>query len=346
MSELGEGASYANIDLQENVSLQSHSGMATPAQARYLALAQSINELVAAIEFAAHKNLPWLLIGAGSNTVFTKDYGGVVIVNRVTGIERVAESDEHVTLRVAAGENWHQLVTYCINEGLHGVENLALIPGTVGAAPIQNIGAYGVEIESCIETVEYYHSQTKTFEVLTRDQCRFAYRDSIFKHELSGVAVVTYVNLSLNKHSSINISYKALADYLGNRSVTALDVYHAVCDIRQQKLPLPSVIPNCGSFFKNPLVTEDEYLTIFAQYPNVVSYVVEGGRKLAAGWLIERAGWKEKSLAGVKVFAKQALVIINPKRAEGRQVAEFAMQIQQDIKQRFGIRLEIEPVMI
>lgn len=335
-----------SLELQEAVSLRPYSGMATPAVARYLVVVRNKQQLAAALRFAAHEQLPWIVIGAGSNTVFVTDYPGLVVVNQLLGVTIEDESEVGICLQVAAGESWHQLVADCVHNGWFGLENLALIPGSVGAAPMQNIGAYGVEVNSCIRTVTYFDTQTNNYVTLNNQQCEFGYRDSIFKHALATRAVVTEVSLELSKVAAVNLSYAALADELRDLQPQPVDVYQAVCKLRQKKLPLPTEIPNCGSFFKNPVVDPQRFAQIKNAYPKVVSFPAAAGYKLAAGWLIEQAGWKDKSLDRVRVHQDQALVIINPDGASGAEVVAYAAAIQADIKDKFGVQLEVEPNLI
>lgn len=334
------------IEPRPHVSLQAFSGMATPTVAAWLVSATSLAELKQALSFAHNNDLESLVIGEGSNTVFAQDFDGLLIVNRLLGITVVEQDDDQVLLDVAAGENWHQLITHCLAQGWYGLENLALIPGSVGAAPIQNIGAYGVELASCVAAVTYLDRDSHRLVELSAEQCEFAYRDSVFKHALKHKAIISSVRLRLRKHADVTLSYGALQSRFPNRSPSPQQVFDAVCEIRSGKLPLPSEIPNCGSFFKNPIVTAEQHAELRAAYPNLVSYAAEGGFKLAAAWLIEQAGWKDKNMGGVRVHQNQALVITNPDHASGALVIDLATGIQQDIQQRFGVELEFEPTIV
>lgn len=337
---------------KQNASLQAFSGMATPARALWLIEAKTLEQLKLAIEFADQKDLPFMVLGEGSNTVFSQDYNGVVILNRLLGIEGIEETDDSVKLRVAAGQNWHDLVHYSLSQNWYGLQNLALIPGTTGAAPIQNIGAYGVEIADCLESVSYLDVASLTVNTLSAADCEFAYRDSVFKKRLSGKVIITELVLNLSKLPVVDISYAALEQYFTEKADAVAnppsphEVYEAVCAIRSVKLPLPSQIPNCGSFFVNPIVSHAHYEKLRTEFPNLVSYPHHDGVKLAAAWLIEQAGWKQKSHNGVRVYEKQALVMTNPSQAAGKSVMEYADAIQQDIEARYGVRLQIEPNII
>ena len=330
------------LEIKENVSLQPFNSMAVSANAVALATAKSLDDVYQALEYARQKQLSILVLGEGSNTIFANDYQGLVILNRLKGIELIEQDDRSVTVKVAAGENWHEWVAYSIEMGWYGLENLALIPGLVGAAPMQNIGAYGVEVKDTIVNVEYLEVNTGEKKNLTNDDCHFLYRESVFKNELAGKVIITSVTFTLFKNEAVNISYPALASCF-DQLPSPQQVFEAVCAIRKSKLPLPSRIPNTGSFFKNPTVNDLQHDKLKLKYPNLVSYKSVGGYKLAAGWMIESAGWKKKCLNKVSVHEQQALVIINPEKQSGAAVLNFAIKIQQDIVEKFGVTLEIEP---
>ena len=297
-----------------------------------------------ALDYANRNSLPMLVLGEGSNTVFTQDYTGMVLLSRLRGIELLEQSNRSVQLRVASGENWHDLVHHCVNQGWYGLENLALIPGLVGAAPIQNIGAYGGEIKDFIKSVEFTDLSDGNAQILQASQCDFAYRDSIFKHQLADKVFITALTLQLSKQPRINISYPALSQYFeGQSAPTANQVFAAVCKIRSSKLPSPADIPNVGSFFKNPIISKIQHDELKQDHPLLPGFPVKGGCKIAAGWLIEQAGWKDKVIEQVRVHRDQALVIINPDKVSGTKVLNFARTIQADIRAKFGIDLEIEP---
>ena len=348
----------------EQASLQDRNTMAVPATARYLLEAYSVSDIEYAVRFAAEKEIPIIVLGEGSNTLFIADVDALVLVNCLPGIEILSNDNEgNVLVKAFAGENWHDFVKYTIEQGWSGLENLALIPGLVGAAPIQNIGAYGVEVKDTIVSVDFFEFTTKKIRTFDALQCEFAYRDSIFKRELKNKGVITSVNFNLNKYSSLsrqksdsnqilemrekfyqpNISYPVLGDYFKHNDPSPNEVFDAVCDIRKQKLPLPKDIPNLGSFFKNPIISSDQLNKIKQNYPDIVSYSHGRDFKIAAAWLIDVAGWKARELNRVSVHSAQALVIINPCRMKGQDVLQFAEAIQADIKLKFAINLEIEP---
>jgi len=330
------------IKVQYDASLQPHNSMAVPAKAHALVSISSVCELKQALGYAADNELPVLVLGEGSNTIFESDYGGLVILNRIKGIEVISEDQSSAVIRVAAGENWHKFVEYSISNGWYGLENLALIPGLVGAAPIQNIGAYGVEVKDTLMSVDYIDIASLEGSTRLNEQCDFAYRESCFKNELAGKVIIVSVTFRLLKEPNVDIHYPALLDCLPDNPAP-IDVFNTVIRVRQSKLPLPADIPNTGSFFKNPVVSDELHTTLKLDYPELVSYQVSDGFKLAAGWLIEKAGWKKQQYSGVRVHDKQALVLINPCKRPGSDVLEFARKIQNDIENRFGVTLEVEP---
>jgi UDP-N-acetylmuramate dehydrogenase len=336
-------ASGNDASIQTAVSLQPYNTLAVPAVAAYLTRCTSLNQLLSSLDFATENDLQTLILGEGSNTVFSKDFDGLVILNRLTGIELVSQNSDSFLVKVAAGENWHELVRYSLEQGWFGLQNLALIPGLVGAAPIQNNGASGVEVKDTIETVEIVDIASREIKTMSAADCQFAYRDSVFKRGLADKCVIISVTFRLSKLASLNLSYPALvARFNGQPSPN--DVFNAVCQIRASKLPMPDDIPNAGSFFKNPVVDRDQLAQLQADFPALVAYALEeGGAKLAAGWLIEQLGWKEKSVDAVYVHRDQALVIVNPNLKHGDSVLRLASAIQADVQTTFGIALEIEP---
>lgn len=332
------------INLVHNADLQPHNTLAIPAIAKVLAEVTSIDELKEAVVYAHDQKLRILILGEGSNTVFAGHFNGLVILNRLMGIEVLESKTESVTVKVSAGENWHKLVEYSVDRQWYGLENLALIPGLVGAAPIQNIGAYGAEVKDSIVQVDVLDIATGLSKVLANNECQFAYRDSIFKHRLADQVIISAVTfrLSRGQRSNCNIAYPALSSRF-SQPPTPKQVFDAVCEIRSSKLPAPQQIPNAGSFFKNPIVSAEHHSVLAKVHPGLVSFSVRDGYKLAAGWLIEQAGWKNIDYDGVSVHQEQALVLINPQRRSARQVLKFAHAIQKDIEAKFSVTLEIEP---
>ena len=333
-----------SLTFHPSAALQDYNTMAIPAMASNLVEVADVDELRQALTLAAQTEQTMLVLGEGSNTIFADDFSGMVILNRIKGVTILSESPDKVVLKVGAGESWHDFVAMAVERGWYGIENLALIPGLMGAAPIQNIGAYGVEIKDYLTGVEMLQISSGELVCLSSAQCEFAYRDSVFKHRLQGKSVITAVLLELSKRAELALSYPALKSYFSDvEKITPEQVFHAVCEIRRDKLPDPAIIPNTGSFFKNPVVSSECYQVLVERYPDLISYASGNQHKIAAGYLIERAGWKDKEINGVTVHQAQALVIINPQKQNGAAVLAFASAIQADIKLKFGLDLEIEP---
>ncbi|BBN83145.1 UDP-N-acetylenolpyruvoylglucosamine reductase [Pseudoalteromonas sp. A25] len=284
---------------------------------------------------------PFCLLGEGSNSVFIEDFAGVVIKLGLKGIA-IHEHDEYWSIEVGAGENWHQLVLQLLEKGIAGLENLALIPGTVGAAPVQNIGAYGVELAKFVEYVEGFDIKTKQRVRLNTEQCQFGYRDSIFKHALKGCFVITQVGLKITKQWQPELSYGPL-QHLKHTHPSAWQVCQAVIAIRQSKLPDPSVLANAGSFFKNPVVSNEHASKLKQQFADIPTYYVnDAQQKLAAGWLIEQAGLKGHQIGGIAVYHQQALVLVNQGNGSADELVTMIKYIQQQVWERFAVRLEHE----
>lgn len=331
---------------RNNVSLRALNSLALPASANQFYSVSSAQQLPEMLEYFRNKAIKPLILGAGSNVVLAReDYPHCVRIE-TRGIHLHEQTDETVTLDVAAGENWNELVNHCLDQGYFGLENLALIPGTVGAAPIQNIGAYGVELCEFVEQLELIGLQNSAIETVSNEQCEFAYRDSVFKNRWKDRYIITQVRLKLRKKAVVNTTYKSLADELANvRDPSPVDVRDAVVRIRQAKLPDPDTIPNAGSFFKNPLVKTSQLAELLGQYPELVSYATPDPAyaKLAAGWLLEKAGWKGHRRTNVGVHNEQALVLVNSGAATGAELLTLADDICADIKQTFEVDLQIEP---
>jgi len=294
--------------------------------------------------------LPKLILGGGSNIILTRDPAAVVLRVEVPGRALVEQRDDAFIIEAGAGENWHDLVAWTLAQGWPGLENLALIPGTVGAAPIQNIGAYGVELAQRFESLDAVDLMTGRKVTLNARACSFGYRDSVFKHDLRGKSVITRVRLKLPRPWRPVLGYFDLERRMaesGNTAPDAQTIFDWVCSIRRAKLPDPQKIGNVGSFFKNPVVTEDQCRDIIARDPRVVHYALaDGSFKLAAGWLIDACGWKGKTIGHAGVYEQHALVLVNRGGASGAEVLTLARAIQESVYGRFGIRLEPEPLMI
>jgi UDP-N-acetylmuramate dehydrogenase len=287
----------------------------------------------------------WMALGGGNNILFTKDFDGTLVKSAACGIEITGESDGQVFVRAEAGVDWDGFVQWCVDQRLWGAENLSGIPGTVGAAPIQNIGAYGAEAKDIIKSVECFATETASILTLAAGHCGFGYRDSIFKHSLRGKVIVTAVDFVLSRKHVPNLRYAALAEKVATLGEPTLEnIRRAVLETRDAKLPDPNITGNAGSFFKNPVVDTAVAHSIAARYPGMPLYPApEAGKtKLAAGWLIEQSGWKGRSVGRVGIHQDQALVVVNLGGATGAEIVDFARRVAGDVKAEFGVELETE----
>lgn len=301
-------------------------------------------QIPALMQAIAEKKLAWRVLGGGSNVILPKSLSGATLLMNIVGQE-IISVDEHATyLAVGGGVNWHELVAWTLENNLPGLENLALIPGTVGAAPIQNIGAYGVEIADYIEVIEAFDAHQQTFVTLRNEDCQFAYRDSYFKKNPQRF-IVTKVVFKLPKNWQARIHYADLAkQFSENSNPSPEDIFLAVCKIRTHKLPDPKVIGNAGSFFQNPIVPNEQYETLLKSHDNLVSYPdAPGKRKLAAGWLIDQCGFKGQRMGAVGVYENQALVLVNHGGGTAQDILGLAKCIQDAVRAKFGVSLQIEP---
>lgn len=333
--------------IQSDVDLQSFNTMTIAARARYFCAATTLEELREALSFAREQQLPVLPLGGGSNIVLTRDFPGLALHVGLKGLSFESRQDG-VRICAAAGENWHQLVMRSVEMGLGGLENLALIPGNIGAAPIQNIGAYGVELKDSFEQLTAMELATGNLVTFTAEECQFGYRDSLFKNAGKDRYLICEVQLKLRPGWQPQVSYPALQQYFSEHHLPADDltpaqVAQAVIEIRNSKLPNPVEIPNAGSFFKNPVVSDVQYNQLKALHPQLVAFAAGEDWKLAAGWLIDQAGWRGFRRGGVGVHDRQALVLVNPGHCCGSQVVALADDIAKDIQQKFGVTLEAEP---
>ncbi len=332
--------------MSPDFNLTSYNTLALTSVASFGIEVKSVDELKDAFRFSHEKQLPFLPLGQGSNVVLPGKLDAVVAVNRILGREVVYEDDTQVHIKVGSGENWHQFVAYALEQGWFGLENLALIPGCIGAAPVQNIGAYGVELKDRfveLEALEYVSGKLRVFSL---DDCQFAYRDSVFKRECRNKVVITSVTVKLTKQPQLVLDYPALRNtFVASElpTVSPQQVFEAVCDIRSSKLPNPIDLPNAGSFFKNPIITKAQWESVSEKYPDVIFYPAGDQYKLAAGWLIEKLGWKGKRLGPVGMHEQQALVLINYESATQSDVRKLAGRVAEDVKTHFGVALEIEP---
>ena len=321
-----------------------------PARARHYLRVEGAQQLVLLRRDPVLANLPRLVLGGGSNMLFTRDYEGVVLHMAGQGKEVLGERDGKLLVRAQAGENWHVFVQWTLAQGLGGLENLSLIPGTVGAAPIQNVGAYGTETKDVFHSLTAFDMGSGEVLTLVAAACRFGYRDSIFKHPEGRALVVLDVTFALPLDWTPNLRYAELGravEEAGLSAPTPQDVGRIVEAIRRRKLPDPLEIGNAGSFFKNPVVPAEQCARLLVEFPNLVHHAqADGSEKLAAGWLIDQCGWKGRSLGAAGVYPKQALVLVNLGGATGAEVVALARAIQADVKARYGVELEPEPVFI
>lgn len=334
------------LDLQHKVDLKSLHTFSLPATANSLVTLSSLEQLSSLANLV--KQLPDkpIILGGGSNTVFNGNIKPLIIHVALRGIKLISEDDNQVVLQIAAGENWHQLVKYCLKHGYGGIENLALIPGTVGAAPVQNIGAYGVEISSVIDMVSVFDLEQAKSLTLTATDCGFSYRDSIFKHHpYANRYLITSVNLRLQKKPNLNLEYGAIKQTLvdNNLTPTMQNVAAAVIQIRRSKLPDPLEISNAGSFFKNPIISDTEFARLQRQHPDIPHYkLTNNNLKIPAGWLIEKCGWKGKQIDNLGCYAKQALILVNYGGGNGASLNKLIKQIIASVKNKFALNLEAE----
>ncbi len=332
-----------NTLVTSDVDLQPYNTLQVAAKASHFAAIESIDQLQEILQHSQADGQPLLVLGGGSNILFADDFDGLVLHVEIMGKEILKETDDHVWLKIGAGENWHQTVRYCVEQGWGGIENLSLIPGTVGAAPIQNIGAYGVELAQVFEWLEAAHIESGEAHRFDKEDCRFGYRDSIFKNELKGQYLVTQVVLKLSKDPQLNTSYGAIQSELEKRGIsepTIRDISDIVIDIRNSKLPNPDTLGNAGSFFKNPVVKNKVFERIKAAYPGAPGYSMgDEETKIPAGWLIEEAGWKGKIVGNAGTYKQQALVIVNHGGATGKEILALANKIRTSVADTFGIEL-------
>lgn len=354
------------MKILENVSLRKLNTFGIDASAKYFLEASSISHIHDLLEgkLSPRNGTSLLTLGGGSNILFTKNFDGLVLKNSLKGIELLKQDPEYYYVKVGAGEVWHQFVMHCIQKNYAGVENLSLIPGSVGAAPIQNIGAYGVEQKEVFHELEAIDIHDNKQVVIRKSDCEFGYRDSIFKREAKGKYIITSVTFKLFKTPKLNTSYGAInqeMEKMGVKEVSIASISQAVCNIRRSKLPDPEKIGNAGSFFKNPTIPIEQYQELKKKFPDVVAFPPsplparpdrsDGGKagtgwKLAAGWLIEQCGWKGKQVGSTGVHKDQALVLVNYGSANGTEIFELSGKILQSVKEKFGVDLEREVVIV
>ena len=331
--------------LTPNLGLKHRNSFGLDSKAELAYEITSADQLPALMKELGDKKLAWRVLGGGSNVILPESLPGATLLNNILSHEIIRSDEENSWLSVGAGVNWHELVSWTLEHNLPGLENLALIPGTVGAAPIQNIGAYGVEVGEYIDSIEAFDSVAHAFVTLPQKACQFAYRDSYFKQNPNRF-IVTKVVFKIPKSWQARLQYADLAKRFSetNSSPSAKQIFDAVCTIRSSKLPDPKVIGNAGSFFQNPIVSIEQSEQLSKQFPNLVSYADSNGkRKLAAGWLIDQCGFKGKRVGPVGVYEKQALVLVNHGGGTSTDILNLAKSIQEEVLSKFGVQLEIEP---
>ncbi|SFV27479.1 UDP-N-acetylmuramate dehydrogenase [Thermoflavifilum thermophilum] len=334
------------MPLEERYSLKKHNTFGVEACARYFAPIRQVEELEELLIADMWKSMPLLVLGEGSNILFTRDVDGLVLKNEIKGIAVIRETADEVWLKVGGGENWHRFVMFCVGNHYAGVENLALIPGSVGAAPVQNIGAYGVEVKEVVDEVVAWHLETHELLHFSNADCAFGYRDSIFKQTYRGKLMIVWVVFRLSKHPHFHTDYAALREELHRMGVKDLSL-RIICDavirIRTRKLPDPAKIGNAGSFFKNPQILVAQYGELKTRFPDLPSFPVDAHTvKIPAAWLIEQCGWKGYREGDAGVHSHQALVLVNYGKATGQQILQLSERIRQSVYERFGIMLERE----
>lgn len=337
---------FVSMRIQENVSLKAYNTFGLEVSCSYFVEVTTVEELIAVLKTDTYHNNELFILGGGSNLLLTKDVDALVVKISISGVEKLEENDTEVLLAGGAGEVWHEFVMKSLDLNCFGLENLSLIPGCVGASPMQNIGAYGVEIKDKFEYLEALNISTLELEKFDTDSCEFGYRESVFKRKLKGKYIITKVVFRLSKNIDLNTSYGAIEEELKLRNIknpSPKDVSNAVIAIRESKLPNPKEIGNSGSFFKNPVISVSLLNKIKSRFPDVVHYKVDDEHfKLAAGWLIEQAGWKGKTINNYGVHKKQALVLVNYGGSKGSDIYQLSEDIIASVKDKYGVELERE----
>ena len=333
------------MNILENISLKPFNTFGIDNSARFFTVVKTIVELKEALNWTKIQNIRPLILGGGSNILLTQNQDALVIKIEIDGIKVVGENDEYYLVEAGAGVNWHQFVLYAIENGWAGIENLSLIPGTVGASPMQNIGAYGVEIKDVFSSLKALNKKTMEVEVFNTAQCEFGYRESVFKHELKGKYVICSVIFRLRKKPEFHTEYGAIQETLEAAGIEELSIKvisDAVIQIRQSKLPDPKEIGNSGSFFKNPTIPLEHFQALNNQYPNIPGYPNEEGVKIPAAWLIQQCGWKGKRFGEIGVHSKQPLVLVNYGEGNGNEIKNLSEKIQTSVLEKFDISIHPE----
>jgi UDP-N-acetylmuramate dehydrogenase len=336
------------MQVHQNIFLKEYNTFRIGAYAKYFAQFSSVEELKGLLDVQKNAQSK-MILGGGSNILFTKNYDGIILKNEIPGIDVIKEDDDYVYIKVGAGVSWHNFVLYCVNQNFGGVENLSLIPGNVGASPMQNIGAYGVEIKDVFYELEAFHQDEKVIQKFSENDCEFGYRDSVFKKKLKDQFVILNVTFRLNKIPVFKISYGAIEEELEKmklKNLSVKDISNAVINIRKSKLPDPELIGNAGSFFKNPVINNHEFHELHGLIPEESKLpfykINEDSFKIPAGWLIEQCGWKGFRKGDAGCYEKQALVLVNYGNASGKEIFNLSEEIKISVREKFGISLERE----
>lgn len=343
---------FENLKIQQNVDFGKMTTMRLGGIARFFTVVKSVEDFRIALRFSKERNLPIFILGGGSNTIVkTANFAGLVVKNEILGFEKIFENDEKVGFKINSGENWNEFVRFAVLKNLSGCEAMAMIPGTVGALPIQNVGAYGQEIADILKSVEVFEIKTGKIKNLLKAECNFLYRDSIFKNDQKGKFFILAINIELSKSAPKFPEYKNLREKLkksgkNEDNLTAKDVMDAVVEIRSQKLPDPEVVANSGSFFKNAIISKEKASELRKKYENVPLFEFGDKYKIATGWLIDRAGLKGQEIAGFRIYTENALVLTNVSAENYEDLVVAREEIQRVVEQKFGIKIEQEPLEI
>jgi UDP-N-acetylmuramate dehydrogenase len=334
------------MHIKENFSLKRYNTFGIDAATKYFTAFENVIELEVILNSKLQTSNSKLILGGGSNVLFTKDFDGIVLKNEIKGIEIIKEDEDFIYIKAGAGENWHQFVLYCVENDYAGIENLSLIPGNVGASPMQNIGAYGVEIKDVFYELEAFHKNDRALQKFSVLDCEFGYRESVFKNKYKDQFIITNVTYRLTKQPSFNTSYGAInqeLEKMGASDLTIKAISQAVINIRSSKLPDPQEVGNAGSFFKNPIISNNQLNQLKQSFPNIIAFPSGANHtKLAAGWLIEQCGWKGYRKGDAGCFPKQALVLVNYGNATGQEILELSEEIIYSVKNKFNVVLDRE----
>ncbi|HIO93178.1 MAG TPA: UDP-N-acetylmuramate dehydrogenase [Leucothrix mucor] len=335
------------MKIKSNKSLKNYNSFGIDVNSQYFATIKNNADIDELLEWRQTSDHSLLLVGGGSNMLFKNDYQGLSAIIQTKGIELLAKDNEYIYIKAAAGENWHQFVRWTVENGYAGLENLSLIPGTVGAAPMQNIGAYGVELADCFHELEAIELSTGKTKIFTKKDCQFNYRDSYFKSIAFDEYLIKNITIKLDKNPQWKIDYSGIKDSLEGQTLNALNISNSIIALRQSKLPDPTVIGNAGSFFKNPILTTKQWQELKQQHPTLSGYPQKNNNmKTSAAWLIDQCGWKGKQQGDAGVYEKHALVLVNHGGASGKEIWGLAEEIIASVRDKFGIMLEAEPRVI